>query len=138
MDLGPVEYLVLEFPGNKFTGEVAPALASLVDRGLVHILDLVFVTKDGEGSVTVVEIDDLEETFGLDDVEGEAGGLLSDEDVMALADDLALNSSALFLLWEDTWATELAQAVRGADGEVVAGGRVPRELVEAALASIDD
>lgn len=138
MDLGPVEYLVISFPGNKFTGEMAPALASLVDRGLVRILDLVLATKDEDGSVTVLEIDDLEDTLGLDELEGESGGLMSDEDVLELAEDLAPNSSAVFLLWEDTWAAELAQAVRGSGGEVVAGGRVPRELIEAVLEAVEE
>lgn len=138
MDLGPVEYLVISFPGNNFTGEIAPALASLVDRGLVRILDLVLATKDEDGSVTVLEIDDLEDTLGLDELEGESGGLMSDEDVLELAEDLAPNSSAVFLLWEDTWAAELAQAVRGSGGEVVAGGRVPRELIEAVLEAVED
>ncbi len=134
MELDPVEYVIIEFPGNRFTGEIAPAIAALVDRGLVHIIDLVFVRKDADGAVTYFEYDDLDELSGLAEIDGEADGLLSDTDIAEMAVDLAPNSSALFVVWEDTWAGDLGRAVRKAGGALVAGGRIPYQIVDAALA----
>jgi uncharacterized membrane protein len=137
MDVGPVEYLVISFPGNHFDGSVAPAIADLVERGTVHILDLVFIKKDPDGDVTIFEFNDLEEAIGFVDIEGEAEGILNDDDIAAVADGLEPDSSALFILWEDLWALDLAQAVRRAGGQVVAGARIPREIIESAFVGID-
>ena len=130
MDIGPVEYVVIEFPGNRFNGEVAPALARLVEGGTVRIIDLVFVVKDADGNVSSFEYDELEEAAELAGIEGEADGMLSDEDVLAIADDLSLDSSALLILFEDLWALEFGQAVVASGGELVAGGRIPRSLID--------
>ena len=130
MDIGPVEYVVIEFPGNRFNGEVAPALARLVESGTVRIIDLVFVVKDADGNVSSFEYDELEEAAELAGIEGEADGMLSDEDVLAIADDLSLDSSALLILFEDLWALEFGQAVVASGGELVAGGRIPRSLID--------
>ena len=138
MDVGPVEYLVISFPGNHFDGSVAPAIADLVERGTVHILDLVFIKKDPDGDVAVFEFSDLDEAIGFAEIEGEADGLLNDEDIAAVADGLEPDSSALFILWEDLWALDLAQAVRRAGGQVVTGARIPREIIEAAFADHDN
>ncbi len=134
MELDPVEYVIIEFPGNRFTGEIAPAIAALVDRGLVHIIDLVFVRKDADGSVTYFEYDDLDELSGFAEIDGEADGLLSDTDIAEMAVDLAPDSSALFVVWEDTWAGDLGRAVRKVGGELIAGGRIPYQIVDEALA----
>ena len=138
MQFDPIEYVIIEFPGNRFTGEIAPAIADLVDRGLIHILDLVFVRKDADGTVTAFEYDDLEEGAAFAAIEGEAGGLMTDEDIEELAATLADDSSALFIVWEDTWAGELGRAIRGAGGILRAGERIPADVVEAVLADIDD
>ena len=130
MDIGPVEYVVIEFPGNRFNGEVAPALARLVEGGTVRIIDLVFVVKDADGNVSSFEYDELEEAAELAGIEGEADGMLSDEDVLAIADDLSRDSSALLILFEDLWALEFGQAVVASGGELVAGGRIPRSLID--------
>ncbi len=130
MDIGPVEYVVIEFPGNRFNGEVAPALARLVEGGTVRIIDLVFVVKDVDGNVSSFEYDELEEAAELAGIEGEADGMLSDEDVLAIADDLSRDSSALLILFEDLWALEFGQAVVASGGELVAGGRIPRSLID--------
>ena len=130
MDIGPVEYVVIEFPGNRFNGEVAPALARLVESGTVRIIDLVFVVKDADGNVSSFEYDELEEAAELAGIEGEADGMLSDEDVLAIADDHSLDSSALLILFEDLWALEFGQAVVASGGELVAGGRIPRSLID--------
>jgi uncharacterized membrane protein len=137
MVLDPVEYVIIEFPGNRFTGEIAPALADLVDEGVVRILDLVFVQKDADGSITFFEYDELEELEAFGDIEGEADGLMSDEDIVELAADLAPDSSALFIVWEDKWAAPLGRAIRNAGGRLLAGERIPHEVVSAALTSID-
>ena len=136
MSIGPVEYILIGFPGNNFHGEIAPALARLIDSGTVRIIDLVFISKDAEGDILTLEFDQLEELAPFAALEGEAGGLVTEEDVAYAAAGLEPNSSALLILWEDTWATEFAQAVRHADGVVIEGARIPYELVEAAFAEL--
>ena len=133
MSLGPVEYIIIKFPGNQFKGEIVPALADLVDSGTVRILDLVFVLKDADGDVTSIEYEDLP---GVADVDGEADGLLSEEDLVLAAEVLEPESSGLLIVWEDTWANPLAEAIRGAGGIIVAGERIPHEIVEAAFADL--
>jgi hypothetical protein len=133
MNIGPVEYLLISFPGNKFKGEVAPAIANLVESGTIHILDLTFIIKDADGSTAMFEFDELEEAAGFAGIDGEADGLFSDEDLELAAEALAPDSSALFILWEDVWATELADAIRGAGGQILSGERIPRDIVEAAF-----
>jgi len=131
VDLGPVEYVVIEFPGNQFNGEVAPALAKLVESGTVRIIDLVFVIKDADGNVSSLEYDELEGAEALADVEGETDGMLSEDDVAEIAEDLSPDSSALLIMFEDLWALEFGRAVVASGGELVAGGRIPRGLIEA-------
>ena len=135
MSIGPVEYMIVGFPGNKFRGDIAPALAELVKSGTVRIIDLAFVMKDSDGSVEALELADLDSevgaAFGL--LEAETGGLLNQEDLEAAAEELAPNSSAALLVWEDVWATKLADAIRAADGELLDLERVPHEVVVAAV-----
>ena len=136
MTLGPVEYLVISFPGNNFDGSIAPAIAELVESGTVRILDLVFVKKDDDGVGTSFEFSELEEASGFVDIDGDADGLLSDDDIALAAEALASNSSALFILWEDCWANELSVAIRNAGGQLLVGERIPYAVVDAALGSI--
>ncbi len=133
MPIGPVEYLIIGFPGNQFKGEVIPALADLVEAGTVRILDLVIIKKDADGSITSFEYDGLEDTAAFAEVDGEAGGLLSEDDIELAAEALEPDSSAALLVWEDTWAAPLAQALRNAGGVLLAGERIPHEVVEAAF-----
>jgi len=137
MQLGPVEYLILGFPGNKFSGEIVPELAKLIDSGTVRILDATFVTKDQDGNVGVVEYDVVEELAAFAGLEGEIGGILSDEDIAYAAESLEPNSSAALLIWEDTWAAPFAEAVRKADGVILEGARIPRELIESAMEALE-
>ena len=130
MAIGPVEYVIIGFPGNQFKGEIIPALADLVESGTVRILDLVFVMKDVEGNITTAEYGDLP---GMDDLDGEAEGLFNEDDLLVAAERLEPNSSGLLIVWEDTWATPLAVAIRGAGGVILAGERIPHEIVEAAF-----
>jgi hypothetical protein len=137
MALAPVEYLLCRFPGNEFTGELAPALADLIDQGHIRILDLLFVLKDREGNVGCVEIDQRDELLPYLELDGEAGGLLSDEDVERAATSLDPDSSAMLLVWEDLWASRFADALRNSGGVIVEGGRISHELIEAAPEAAD-
>ncbi|MFI5040637.1 MAG: DUF6325 family protein [Acidimicrobiales bacterium] len=138
MSIGPVEYLVVGFPGNKFSGEIAPELAKLIESGLVRIIDLTFITKDADGTVGVVEFDAIEELAAFAGLEGEVGGIISDEDIAYAAESLEPNSSAALLIWEDAWAAPFAQAVRNANGVILEGARIPHEIIEAALDALEE
>ena len=138
MDIGPVEYLILGFPGNMFTGQIVPELAKLIDSGLVRIIDLTFITKDAAGHVEVVEYDALEELAAFAGLDAEVGGILTDEDVAHAALSLEPNTSAALLVWEDTWATPFAVAVRNANGVILEGARIPREFIEQAVGALED
>ena len=132
MDIGPVEILVVAFPGNQFTGEIAPALADLVESGLIRVIDLVFVTKDADGTVVGIELSDLDEATGAafqPHVE-EPSGLLADEDIEDLGAELEPNSSAAILLFEHVWATRFRDAVIDSGGQLVAAVRIPKEVID--------
>jgi hypothetical protein len=135
---GPVEYVVIAFPGNRFKGEIVPAIAELVDNDIVRIIDVAFIKKDADGTVTMFEYDSLDDVlaFGFADVDGEAGGVLNDEDLELAAEALEPDSSAALIVWEHRWATRVAQAIWDAGGRIVAGERVPDEIVEQALADL--
>jgi len=137
MSVGPIEILVISFPGNEFTGEVAPALAELVETGLIRVIDLVFVAKDAAGDVVALELSEIDETASSafrPHVE-EPSGMLAEEDIEDLAADLAPNSSAAILLFEHVWATKFQQAVLNSGGELVAAIRIPKEAVDEILAA---
>lgn len=136
MSVGPVEYVILGFPGDRFSGDIAPALAELVASGTVRILDLLFLSKDARGRVLVREFDELDPSLGFGAVDGRADGVLSDEDAALAAQALEPETSAILLLWEDRWARPLAEAVRSAGGAIVGGQRIPPEVVETALAGL--
>jgi len=132
MDIGPVEILVVGFPGNQFTGEIAPALGELVESGLIRLIDLVFVTKDANGDVVGIELSDLDETTTAafhPHVEMPSG-MLADEDIADIGADLAPESSAAILLFEHVWATKFRDAVLGSGGELIASIRIPKEVVD--------
>ena len=132
-EMGPVEYMVLAFPGNRFNGEIVPALAELVKTDTIRLIDLAFVKKDADGTVTIVELDDMkdDEAAGIGDF-GAASDLLNEQDLLLAAEELEPNNSAAVLVWENSWAARFARAVRDADGIVVENGRVPHEIVQAA------
>jgi uncharacterized membrane protein len=131
--LGPIDFVLLEFPGNKFNGEVLPALVDLIAAGTVRILDLAFVAKDDSGEVVFGEIEDLEDLGPISGLGAFLSDLISDEDLAGAAEDMPPNSSALLLVWENTWAAPFVGAVRGSGGEVVASGRLASSDVLAAL-----
>jgi hypothetical protein len=136
MSLGPVEYMVIEFPGNQFKGEIVPALREVVDKGVIRIIDLVFVRKDEQGNVSVMELADLQKDAAdaFAPLAREASTLFAEEDVQKVGEIMEKNSSVALLLFEHVWATRFRDAVLNADGRLIAGERIPRELVDAALA----
>lgn len=136
-ELGPVDYLVVEFPGSNFNGEIMPELVDLVSRGLVRVLDLVLIKKEDDGSFEAFEFADIEEGLlgGLREMERELADLLSEDDVAAVADALEPGSTAGLLIYENLWAAPFASAVRRSGGQLVASGRIP---VQALLAAIED
>ena len=121
---------------TTFTARSRPALARLIENGTVRIIDLVFISKDQDGDILAIEFDQLEELAPFASLQGEAGGLVTEEDIAYAGAALEPNSSAALIVWEDTWATEFAEAVRNADGIVIEGARIPYELVEAAMAEL--
>jgi uncharacterized membrane protein len=136
--MGPVEYVLIAFPGNRFKGEIVPAVAELVDNDIVRIIDVAFIKKDASGNTTMFEYDVLDDVlaFGFADVDGEAGGVLNDEDLQLAAEGLEPDSSAALIVWEHRWAARVAQAIRDAGGRIIAGERIPDEVVEEALADL--
>ncbi|MGW7262185.1 DUF6325 family protein [Streptomyces sp. NPDC054842] len=137
--MGPIDYLVVEFPGNRMTGEGFPLLVDLVDRGLIRILDLMFVRKDADGSVTGMEIADLTGDGELDLAvfEGASSGLLGQDDIEEAATALEPGSSAGILIYENRWAAPFAAALRRGGGRMVASGRIPMPDLAAALDAIE-
>jgi hypothetical protein len=135
--VGPVDVAVILFEGNKFSGDVAPALAELNDSGTVRIIDFAFVRKEIDGSASVVEAGDAEvaEQF---DFHATQFDLLSEEDLIRIANGLEMNSSALVIVWENRWAARLAAAVRASHGQLISQDRIPRETVLRAIAALDE
>jgi uncharacterized membrane protein len=134
-ELGPVDWIVVEFPGSKFNGEIAPALLDLVERDLIRVLDLLVVKKDDDGSLEAFELSDLDEgEIGeLRAYESELAMLLSEEDVTSLAAAIEPGSSAAVLVWENMWAAPFGSAVRRSGGQLVASGRIPTQALLAAI-----
>jgi len=135
--LGPVDWIVVEFPGSRFNGEIGPALADLVDRGIVRVLDLVMVWKDDDGSIEAHEIADLDdsEVGQFRSSEARVAMLLSENDLTAIAEAVEPGSSATVLVWENCWAAPFAAAVRHCGGQLVASGQIP---IQALLAALDE
>jgi Family of unknown function (DUF6325) len=133
-EIGPVDYAVLAFPGNQFKGEIAPALADLVQAGTIRLIDAAFVGKDENGDVFTLETTELAPDVQekLTSLNIEVQGLFNDEELLAIGEGLELDSSAAVLVWENVWARTVAQAIRDAGGVLVAFERVPHETVQAA------
>jgi hypothetical protein len=137
-EMGPIDYLIVEWPGRQPTGEAAPHLVDLVDKGLIRILDLAFITKGEDGSVAGLEISDLgDEVAELKVFEGASSGLLSEEDTNEAGNALEPGTSAAVLVFENRWAAPFAAALRRSGAQLVANGRIPIQDLEAALDSAD-
>ena len=134
-ELGPVGYLIVEFPGNKMTGEGFPILLDLVDRGLIRVLDLVFVRKDDDGSTTVLELSDLDRdgTMDMSVFEGASSGLLDAGDIADAGTVIEPGSSAGILIYENRWAAPFAAALRRGGAQLVANGFIPLDALAASL-----
>jgi hypothetical protein len=137
MSYGPIELLVVKFPGNQFKGEIAPALRELVETGTIRVIDIVFVNKDENGVVEAVEINDLDDddyaTF--DPVVSDVTGLLSPEDIQQLSEGLDNDSSGALMLFENTWARSFVDSLRNANAELIFNERIPRKVIEEVLAA---
>ncbi|MET7390833.1 DUF6325 family protein [Streptomyces sp. NPDC005529] len=135
--MGPIDYVVIEFPGSRMTGEGFPLLVDLVDRGLIRILDLLFVKKEEDGSVVGLEIADLDGDGVLDLAvfEGASSGLLGEDDIAEAGQALEPGNSAGILVYENVWAAPFATALRRGGAQMVASGRIP---VPAILAALDE
>jgi hypothetical protein len=133
--MGPVEYMVVEFPGNQFNGDVVPALKELTRNGTIHIIDLIFVKKDGDGNAKTFELSNLSaaEAAAFNDLDGEIDDLLNEQDVLLAAEQLQPNSAGAILVFEHTWAIRLRDAVANSGGRLVDNNRIPAGVVEAAL-----
>ena len=134
-ELGPVDWIVLEFPGDKLNGEIAPILKDYVDRGLIRVLDLLFLKKDENGDFEAFEAADMEdsEIGELRGYETELAMLLSEQDVADLVETIEPGSAAAVLVWENLWAAPFGAAARHAGGQLVASGRIPIQAVIAAM-----
>lgn len=136
--LGPVEYLAVRFEGNQFRGEIVPALNELIDSGMIRVIDLAVVSKDEAGSVTIFEASELpgDLAAALEILDLELPGMLSEEDLMMVANDLPPNCTAATLLFDNVWAARFARAIRDANGEVLLNVRIPHAVVRDAKATL--
>jgi hypothetical protein len=133
-EIGPVDYAIVAFPGNKFRGEIAPALVELVESNTIRLIDVAFVGKAENGDIVALELTELDPDVqeALDTLGIEVQGLLNEDDLNDAADALEPNSSAALLVWENVWARKVTQAMRNAGGELLAFERLPHEVVQAA------
>lgn len=135
-ELGPIDYLVVEWPGKQPTGEAVPYLLDLVDSGLIRIIDLAFIAKDDNGAVTELEIAELgRDIEGIEILDGASSGMLSGDDFAEAANALENGTAAALLVYENRWAAPFAAAVRRSGGQLVASGRIPVQGIIAALDS---
>lgn len=138
IEMGPIDYVLVEWPGRQPEGQIAPHLVDLVDRGLIRILDLAFLAKGEDGTIAALEIADLGgEVVELAIFEGASSGLLDDEDLDQAGAALEPGTSAALLVYENTWAAPFATAVRRSGGQLVASGRIPITDVLAALDAVE-
>ena len=133
-EIGPVDYAIIVFPGNRFRGEIAPAIADLVEDGTIRIIDAAFVTKDTDGNAVAMEMTELDPDVqeGLKKAGIEVGELFNEDDLMSAAEGLEPNTSAALLVWENVWARNVAQAMRDAGGVLVSFERLPHDVVQEA------
>jgi Family of unknown function (DUF6325) len=137
-EIGPVDYMIVAFPGNEFRGEIAPALADLVENGTIRVIDLAFVGKSADGDVVAFELMDLDPEVrkGFERAGVEVTGLFNEDDLMAAGEELEPDSSAALLIWESVWAATVAQKIRDAGGVLLDFERVPHEVVQAAREAV--
>ena len=137
MSFGPVDYIAIAFPGNKFSGKIIPAIKELQDSGTIRVLDLVIITKDADGNVAAIELSEAgpEEAAALAALGIEGRNLLGQEDFEDFGAALEPNSTCGLMVWENVWAAPFVQSVRDADGILLAAGRIPAAVIEEAMGS---
>lgn len=138
-DMGPIDYVVIEFPGSRFTGKAMPELLSLVDRGLIRVLDFALAKKETDGTIRGLAISDLDADARPDIAifEGASSGLLGRPDLEEASQALEPGSAAAVLVYENIWAAPLAKAIRESGGQLAASGRIPVQAIVAALDEIE-
>jgi hypothetical protein len=138
-EMGPIDYLLIEWPGRQPTGEAAPVVVDLVERGIIRVLDLAFITKAEDGSVAGLEIADLGQNVEeLKMFEGASSGLLSEDDIAEAAKALEPGTSAALMVFENRWAAPLASTLRRSGAQLVATGRIPVQAILAALEAAEE
>lgn len=140
MALGPVDFIVVRFPGNQFSSDIAEGISSLTDAGTIRIIDLLFLAKDASGTSKVVELTDLDDNAykAWDPIVSDISGLMTDEDALMVADTLEPDSSAVLVLVENTWAVSMVKTIAKAKGDVLISERIPRAVVEELVALHQD
>jgi hypothetical protein len=133
LEMGPVDYIVLEWPGRQPKGDVAPLIIDLVERGLIRVLDIALMIKGEDGSVIALDLADLDDPAGFDAFEGASSGLIAQEDLEEAAAALNPGTCAAVLVWENRWAAPVAIALRQSGGQLVASGRIAIQAIVAAL-----
>lgn len=135
MALGPVEFIVIEFPSGNVNSDIVPSLRELTESHTIRIIDLMFIRKDANGRIEPLELSQLDgaEALRYEELEGEIDDLVNMEDVQIVAGEMEPGSFAVVIVWEDVWATRFAEAVRATHGRIVDYERVPHDIVEAAL-----
>jgi hypothetical protein len=137
-EMGPIDYIVLEWPGQQPTGEVGPLILDLVDRGLIRILDIAFMAKGEDGSVAALDLGGMNGAgSGFEEFEGASSGLIGQDDLEEAATVLEPGTSAAILVWENRWAAPVAVALRKSGGQLVASGRIPVQAILARLEAVD-
>jgi hypothetical protein len=139
-ELGPVDYLVVEFPAGQssFNGEMATELVALADAGTIRVIDVLILTKDADGEIDAMELADIDDLGPLQQLETELAELLAAEDVVNLANAMEPGSTAGVLIWENLWAAPFASAARRAGGQLIADGRIPIQAIIASVEADDD
>jgi hypothetical protein len=137
-ELGPIDYIVLEWPGRQPNGEAAPLLADLVDRGIIRILDIAFMTVGDDGSIVALDLGALGEETEFAEFAGASSGLLGQDDLEEAAKALEPGTSAAVIIWENRWAAPVASAMRRSGGQLVASGRIPVQAILAALDATEE
>lgn len=137
MPLGPVEILIVQFPGTEVKGDIVPAIKDLVEQGTIRVIDILFIKKDQGGNVTMLEINDLDDASfaAFNPIVAEIDGLVSKDDIQQLAATLNNDSMAGVMLFENTWATRMRDAITDTQGKVVLIDRIPQGVIEQALAA---
>ena len=135
-EMGPIDYVVLEWPGEQPVGDVVPLILDVIDRGIIRVLDIAVVAKGDDGSIATLDLGALDDA-SFAEFDGASAGLLGDDDLEEAAEALKPGTSAAVLVWENRWAAPIAVALRRSGGQLVASGRIPVQAILAALDTVE-